>query len=99
MGSFGSSRIFSSSDSRSLLDVELVQLLEREVAHLGIAALDQLLGVRDLLRDRLVLAVLLHERLDLRQRLGLFAVFVGVALDGGRAERGHQLFVLALDGH
>ena len=79
-----------------LADVEIVELLEREVAHLGIAALDQLLGAGDLGDDGLVLAVLLHERLDLGERLGLLAVFVGITLHLRGAERRHQLFVLGL---
>jgi len=57
-----------------------------------------LFGVRDLLRHRLVLAVLLDERLDFRKGLGLLAVLIRVALHGGGAERRHQLFVLALNG-
>ena len=79
-----------------LADVEIVELLEREVAHLGIAALDQLFGAGDLGGDRLVLAVLLDERLDLGERLGLLAVLVGIALHLRGAERRHQLLVLGL---
>ena len=79
-----------------LADVEIVELLEREVAHLGIAALDQLLGACDLGDDGLVLAVFVYERLDLGERLGLLAVLVGIALHLRGAKRRHQLFVLGL---
>ena len=54
-------------------DVEIVELLEREIAHFRIAALDQLLVVGDLPLDRLMLPVGVDDRLDLRQRLGLLA--------------------------
>ena len=48
--------------------------------------MDELLGAGDVLHDGLVLAVLLDERLQVRQRLGGFAVFGRVRLHLARAE-------------
>ena len=54
--------------------------------------------LRDVVRDGLVLAELLDERLELGQRLGVLPVLGRVALHLGRAEQAHQLFVALFDG-
>ena len=77
--------------------LERLQLLARQIAHVGIVAVDELLGARDVLFDAPVLAELLHERLELGERLRRAAVFGRVGLHLRRAELGHQLVVLVLD--
>ena len=65
LGSFGISRIFSSSMSGSRCALRSLSSSCGEVAHLRVAAaLHQLLGLRELGGDDLVLAVLQHQRLD-----------------------------------
>ena len=69
------------------------QLFLRQLAHVGIAAGDHFFGLRNLGRDGLVLAVLLDERLQLRQRLRVLAHFVRIRLYLGRAKQARQLVV------
>ena len=64
-----------------------LQLLLRELAHVGVAGRGELLGLRDVVHDRLVLAEPLDERLDLGQRLGVLPVFGRIALHLGGAEQ------------
>jgi hypothetical protein len=69
----------------------------RELPHLRVVAVDELLGALDTLFDALVLAKLLHERFELRQRLRGPPIFGRVRLHLRRAELRHQLVVLVLD--
>ena len=54
---------------------EPAQFLDGELAHVGVAALGQLRGLRGLLDDRLVFAEALHERLHVAERLRMLAIF------------------------
>ncbi len=69
-GSLGISRICSSCRDCRVARLSAASFFLGQVAHLGVAALQQLLGAGDVLLDRLVLAVLLDERLEFRERLG-----------------------------
>ena len=75
-------------DQRVAARDERLQLLLRQLAHVRVAARRELLGLRDVARDVLVLAEALDGRLDLRQRLGVLPVLGWIALHLGRAERG-----------
>ncbi len=97
-GSFGISRILISASSASRRSFRPSQLFLGELAHVGVAALDELFGLLDFLEHRLVLARLLDERLDFGERLRVLAVLVRVRLDRrGRQER-RQLLVVRFDG-
>ncbi len=72
-------------------DVERLQLLVGELAHVGV--LDELFGRGDLRGDVLVLAKLLDERLHLRQLFGVRTELHRVGLDGRVGHLRHQLFV------
>ena len=64
------------------------QLLGGQRRHLGVAAPARAPRPGAISRDDLpVVAIGLHQRLDLGERLGLLAVFVGVALHGLRRHR------------
>ena len=62
--------------------LEVLELLFGERGHLGVAAADQFLRFGELLIDGHELAVLLDERLEFRQRLGVLAILGGIRLDG-----------------
>ena len=72
---------------------ERLQLLLRELAHVGIGRGGELLRLREVARDDLVFAEALDERLDLGRGLGELPVLGRIALDLGRPEVGHQLVV------
>ncbi len=57
----------------------------------------KILRLLDLLEDGLVLAEPLDERLNLGQRLRVFAVLVGIGLDRRARQERHQLLVVCFD--
>ena len=57
-----------------------LQLFARQLAHVGVGAGGELLGLRDLAGNRLVFAEALDERFHLGERLGVLAVFGRIAL-------------------
>ena len=63
---------------------ERLELLVRQVAHVGVAAGGQFLRLRDFLGHRLVFPERLDDRLDLRQRLRVLPVGGRIALHLGR---------------
>ena len=87
----GTSRTLISASSASRRRLERLQLLLRELAHVGI--LEQLLGLGDLLDDLLVLAECVDQRLNLGERLRVLAELRVVGLDGRIGHLGHQLLV------
>ena len=74
-----------------------LELLLRQLLHVGVRGAGQLLGLGDVARDGLVLAEALDDRLDLGEELRLLAVLGRIALDLGRAELLHELLVLPFD--
>ena len=84
---------FQLGDERVAPRIQRFQFLPREVAHVRVARRGELLRARDVAHHDLVLAEALHERLEFGERLGVLPVLGRVALDLGRAEQAHQLFV------
>ena len=70
-----------------------LELFSRQFAHVRVAPGRQFLGLRDVLRDGLVLAELLHQRLDFGERLGVLPVLRRLGLYFARPEQPHQVFV------
>src|SRR5262249_1773968 len=80
-------------DDRVTSRGERLRFFLGELAHVGVARRGELLGFREALDGRFVLAEALGERLEIGERLGVLAVFGLVVLHFGRAEQPHQLFV------
>src|SRR4030095_1301149 len=97
VGIFGNQQNLQLSRQLILFCIQRAQLVERQVTHVGIAAVHELFGLRDGGHDASVFAVGFDERLELSERLGLFAVLVGVVLYSRRPERSRQLLILALE--
>ena len=72
---------------------ESLQLFPGEVAHVAVATGGELLGLGDVVHDRLVLAETLDHRLELGQRFGMLPVLRRVALHLGGAEPTHQILI------
>ena len=87
------SRIFSSSTMRDWRCERPATSSCARARISGSPPLGQLLGLGELGGHRLVLAVLLHQRLEVAQHLGLLAILRGIVLDGRGSERGGQLLV------
>ena len=68
-----------------------------KLAHIGITAAGEILRLRDVADDGLVLAEPLHDELDLRERFRVLADFGLIGLNLGAAEELEQLVVPPLD--
>ena len=96
-GSFGMSSTLSSATSASRLAIERLELFARQLAHVGVAAGDELLGVADVADDGRVLAEPLDHRLDLGQLFRELPEGGRVRLRLGAAEPREDLLVPPFD--
>ena len=74
-----------------------LELLLRELAHVGVAGRGDLFGLRDVADDGPVFAEALDERLDLGECLGVLPVLGRIGLNFGAAEQLHESVVLTLE--
>ena len=98
LGSFGSSSTLIEPSSVSRRASRGSELLLGQLAQVVVVAGGQLAGLGQLVDDRLVLAELLDQRLNLRQRPGVLAVLLLVGLHRRIADERHQLVVPLLYG-
>jgi len=80
-------------EERIALRGQRLQLLFGQLAHVGVARGRELFGSGQVAHDVLVLAEPIDQRLELRERFRVFAVLGRIALDLGRPEQAHQVFV------